>query len=242
MNPHVSLFDYGVGNLHSIKKALERAGAQVQITQDGEELLRAKAIVLPGVGAFGASMKPLEDIRQQLRDRLQSGTPCLAVCIGMQLLFETSQESPGIPGIGLLKGHVQALPPQVGKIPHLGWNTLEATPPSPATKQEQDLLPSHGTYAYFVHSYYVVPTDTPVLATTTYGPPSKAVKIPAVITHKNTLATQFHPEKSSTPGLRLIQRWVSRLRQETEATAETTPTPQEPTPPDQDPKGPEGKH
>lgn len=243
----VTLYDYGVGNLHSIKKALEHAGAQVTVTQDAKHLLSAPAIVLPGVGAFGASMKTLTQVRHELRDRLEAGTPCLAVCIGMQLLFESSEESPGIEGIGLIEGNVKALPAHVGKIPHLGWNTLEPPkrhkqgPPGPFPHTPLDV----GTYAYFVHSYHAEPREDVTLLATRYGEDTNTVEIPAVITKSNTLATQFHPEKSSTPGLSLIQGWVdaARLLQKEQKVPSKRPraTPQKGPDSRKKQTGPEGK-
>ncbi len=210
----VTLYDYGVGNLHSIKNALKRSGARVHVTQEPEVLLEAPAVVLPGVGAFGASMKTLLPVRDRLQKRLQDGTPCLAVCIGMQMLFEESEESPGIPGIGLFKGKVHALPATVGKVPHLGWNTLvppQKTPPWQKETGAPDwdrLVPPTDSYAYFVHSYHAEPQEPITLATTHYGPHDHELEIAAIVARGNTFATQFHPEKSSAPGLRLIRAWV----------------------------------
>ncbi len=250
----VTLYDYGVGNLHSIKKALEHSGADVTVTDQATDLLEADVIVLPGVGAFGASMRTLEEIRAPLRARLQAGTPCLAVCIGMHLLFEKSEESPGVEGIGLLQGEVHAMPKRIGKIPHLGWNTLEPpTTPVPApgpvrasaqqgTPDWHDVLPPAGTYAYFVHSYYAEVKQGVTLATTRYGEPE--LEIPAIIAHKNTLATQFHPEKSSTPGLRMIRAWVQAVRRQQDGPPTSPPGRNRETAPSQEKKAkrPEGKH
>jgi imidazole glycerol-phosphate synthase subunit HisH len=210
--PILTLFDYGVGNLHSIRKALERSGATVIVTRDPQDLLDAQALVLPGVGAFGATMEPLLEIREELRARLVTGTPCLAVCIGMQLLFEESEESPGVPGIGLLAGRVRRLPTSVGKIPHMGWNTVDRAPGAEESAGLAPGLPSDGTHVYYVHSYYAEPAQPRgVLLKTRYGE-QEGVTFPAAIIHRNTLAVQFHPEKSSGQGLRLIAAWVEATR------------------------------
>lgn len=220
----VTLFDYGVGNLHSIKKALERAGAAVQVTRDATDLLEAEAIVLPGVGAFAACMEPLAAERDAVRDKLLSGTPCLAVCIGMQLLFEASAESPGAEGIGVFRGRVAAFPRDVGKVPHMGWNTLHAPMQLPRWDSRSgvglrwyEMLPGADAHAYYVHSYYAQPEEPVTLLSTTYGPGGDAptvqnVEFAAVVARGNTLATQFHPEKSSSLGLHLVAQWVEGAR------------------------------
>jgi imidazole glycerol-phosphate synthase subunit HisH len=220
----VTLFDYGVGNLHSIKKALESAGAVVTVTSDAADLLEAPAFVLPGVGAFGACMEPLQEHRDAIRDRLLAGTPCLAVCIGMQLLFESSAESPGVEGIGFFRGRIQAFPREVGKVPHMGWNTVHAPLQLPRWDNRAGaglgwagMLPGSGAHLYYVHSYYVQPEDPVSLLATTYGPGGDAptaenIEFAAVVARGNTLATQFHPEKSSSMGLEIVARWVAAAR------------------------------
>ncbi|MBW3582135.1 MAG: imidazole glycerol phosphate synthase subunit HisH [Euryarchaeota archaeon] len=201
--PRVTLFDYGVGNLHSMQKALEKAGADVSVTQEGNDLLSAEAIVLPGVGAFGACMERLLPVREALRERLESGTPCLAVCIGMHLLYEGSEESPDVPGVGFLKGVVRTFPKTVGKVPHMGWN--EVVPQTSPAADVHAPVPERPVHAYFVHSYYV-PPDASTRATTDYG-----LAFASMGAKGRTVATQFHPEKSSTVGLGIIRRWVGTL-------------------------------
>lgn len=207
----VTLFDYGVGNLHSIEKALTRGGATVTVTREGADLLDAESVVLPGVGAFGACMEPLADVRDDLREKLLSGTPCLAVCIGMQLLFDGSEEDPGVAGIGLFRGEVKRFGPSVGKVPHMGWNALHAPTMLPRWDARsgvglrwEDMLPGAGAHVYYVHSYYAAPTEPVTLRATTYGD----VEYAAVVARGNTIATQFHPEKSSGIGLEIVARWV----------------------------------
>lgn len=206
----VTLFDYGAGNLHSIEKALVHGGADVTVTQDGRDLLDAEAIVLPGVGAFGACMAPLEPVRVALRDKLLSGTPCLAVCIGMQLLFERSEEAADVPGIAFFQGDIKRFSTDAGKVPHMGWNALHGPTVLPrwdsragAGMAWEDMLPGHGAHVYYVHSYYAIPTEPVTLRATTYG-----TEYAAVVARGNTMATQFHPEKSSGIGLEIVGRWV----------------------------------
>ena len=211
----VTLFDYGVGNLHSIRKALEHAGAAVTVTEDAEMLLRAPHVVLPGVGAFGACMERLAPVGDELRARLLDGTPCLAVCIGMHLLFASSEESPGVAGLGLFADPVRRFPSSVGKVPHMGWNTLHGPHGLPRWDTRsgvglrwEDLLPAAGSHVYFVHSYYAAPTEPVTLQSATYGPPDAGVEFAAIVARGNTLATQFHPEKSSGLGTEIVRRWV----------------------------------
>lgn len=210
----VTLFDYGVGNLHSIHKALTQAGAAVTVTKEAQDLLTAEAIVLPGVGAFGACMEPLAPVRDSLVARLLDGTPCLAVCIGMQLLFESSDEDPGIAGLGLFQGNVERFEPGVGKVPHMGWNDLHAPTILPRWDSRsgvglrwEEMLPGAGAHVYYVHSYMARPVEPVTLRATTYG-----VEYAAVVARGNTIATQFHPEKSSGLGLEIVARWVNAVR------------------------------
>lgn len=210
----ITLFDYGVGNLHSIKKALEGAGATVTVTTQARDLLGARAIVLPGVGAFGACMEALGPIRDALKERLESGLPCLAVCIGMHVLFEGSAEDPDVPGVGFFQGRIEKFPRGTGKVPHMGWNEVRDPVKLPApdkvvgtTMPWQTLLPKTGEHVYYVHSYFAAPERPVTLRETEYGVP-----FAGAVAKARTLATQFHPEKSSTVGLRLITRWVDEVR------------------------------
>lgn len=182
------LLDYGVGNLHSLQKALERVGARTVVTEDPADLVDADIAVLPGVGAFGHVMDRLEPVRDALRERHEAGRPTLGICIGMQVLYEGSDEAPGRPGLGILPGTARRLEPPTGKVPHMGWNTLDGDDADPVVGD------AAGRHVYYVHSY-AAPAGPDTLATTTYGAPYAAA-----VRSGSTLAFQFHPEKSSTVG------------------------------------------
>lgn len=182
------LFDYGVGNLHSLRKALDRVGARTTVTDDPGRLVDADVAVLPGVGAFGHVMDRLEPARDGLRARHEAGRPTLGVCIGMQALYDGSEEAPDHAGLGVLGGTVRRLPSSAGKVPHMGWNTLDAEPHDPVVGA------AAGHHVYYVHSY-AAPPGPETVATTEYGVPYAAV-----VRSGSTLAFQFHPEKSSSVG------------------------------------------
>jgi glutamine amidotransferase len=191
----VALLDYGVGNLHSLAKALELGGARVQIEPDPLRALGADAIVLPGVGAFPAAAAGLSAAAAPLRQALQQGVPCLGICLGMQLLFEGSEEGPG-PGIGLFPGVVRRL--QARRVPHMGWNAVEALP-DPLFEGHPSML------AYYANSYAVAPEDDgTVIATTEYG----GERFAAAVRRGRTWGVQFHPEKSADAGLALIRNFL----------------------------------
>lgn len=193
---NVALFDYGAGNLHSLGKALERAGASVQVTADWNEALARDALVLPGVGAFGPAAATLPADRERVRQALEDGLPCLGVCLGMQLLFETSQEAEGR-GIGFLAGSVCRLDTPVA--PQMGWNGV-APEADPVWEGTAPLV------AYFANSFVCAPTDpNDVIAWSEY----QGVRFPAAVRKGLTWGMQFHPEKSSGPGQRLISNWVT---------------------------------
>ncbi|MEJ2204848.1 MAG: imidazole glycerol phosphate synthase subunit HisH [Gemmatimonadota bacterium] len=192
---NVVLFDYGAGNLHSLRKALERAGVRVRITADWTEALGQDGLVLPGVGAFGAAAGALPADLADLRTALDRGLPCLGICLGMQLLFDRSEESEGA-GIGLFPGSVRKLEAPV--VPQMGWNDVDATP-DPLF----DGLPP--LVAYYANSYVCEPADSDdVIAWSEYG----GVRFPAAVRRARTWGVQFHPEKSSQPGRHLIANWV----------------------------------
>ncbi|MEM2586898.1 MAG: imidazole glycerol phosphate synthase subunit HisH, partial [Candidatus Bathyarchaeia archaeon] len=179
------IINYGVGNLFSIKRSLERAGFNVTISSDKRGLSGIDAIVLPGVGNFGAGAENIKRIRNKLLELIEKGIPVLGVCLGMQLLFEESEESSGA-GLRVLSGKVIKLPSSV-RIPHMGWNTLKDIRPT-------DVLDGIGEedYFYFAHSYYAAPANKDIIvAKTEYG-----VKFASVIAQKNIFGVQFHPEKS----------------------------------------------
>jgi glutamine amidotransferase len=212
-----TIIDYGIGNLRSIEKALDHVGAAPVRTDDPAEIAGAERLVLPGVGAFGAC---IGEIRQRgleapIQEAAQSGTPLLGVCVGMQLLFETGEEHGAHDGLGLLEGRVihfhaasengarEEAPAR--KVPHMGWNTAEATRPESALLAGLGRSGGDAPYFYFVHSYHARPTHSgDVLATTTYGR-----AFPAVVQRNNVFGVQFHPEKSQQAGLRLLQNFAT---------------------------------
>jgi glutamine amidotransferase len=194
----VAVVNYGVGNLRSIKRGLEKSGAQVQITHNLKELRRSDAIVLPGVGAFAPAVKNLAPITDTVNETMENGKPILGVCLGLQLLFTRSSEGGSIRGLDFLSGEIIKLPDNV-KIPQMGWNTIDFTQVHPLLEGVKD-----HSYVYFVHSYYPQPSDSKVIiATTEYG-----VKFPSMVAKKSLFATQFHPEKSSKTGLTILKNFV----------------------------------
>lgn len=194
-----AVFDYGVGNLHSLRKALEAAGADANITTEPADLERATVAVLPGVGAFGAVMESLEPARGVLRDRHRDGRPILGVCIGSQVLHDSSEESPGVRGLGLIPGKVERIPASAGKVPHMGWNQVD--PRADPLFEGLDGRP----FAYYVHSY-AAPVLPETVATTTYG-----MVFSAAVRSGNTVGIQFHPEKSSGVGAQVLRNAVQSM-------------------------------
>ena len=193
----IAIIDYGMGNLHSAAKALEKVGAQVAVTRDPDEVRRADKVVLPGVGAFGDCMKNLNErqLAPVIHEVIAAGKPFLGICVGLQLLFEGSEEDPGVAGLGVFKGLVRKIVAPGLKIPHMGWNNLEYRTSSPLF---QGLPPA--AYVYFVHSYHAAPTDeTCITAMTDYGGP-----VTAAVGRGLVQAVQFHPEKSSAVGLKIL--------------------------------------
>lgn len=196
----IAVLDYGIGNLRSAEKALQHLGAPARLTSDPDEAAAAGAVVLPGVGAFGRCMEALtaSGLLPVVQAAVEDGKPFLGICVGMQMLFEASEEAPGVAGIGLLAGTVRRLPPGV-RHPHMGWNDVEVRngsvlfaglPPRP--------------YLYFVHSYAPVPADPDVVAATTdYGG-----SVVAAVETGRLWATQFHPEKSAANGLAVLANFV----------------------------------
>jgi imidazole glycerol phosphate synthase glutamine amidotransferase subunit len=204
--PDVTLLDYEMSNLRSAGKALERLGARVRIAARPEEAAGAAAIVLPGVGRFGAAMERLDEhgFVALLRAAAQEGVPVLGICLGLQLLFDESEESPGVAGLGLVPGVVRRLRTE-RKVPHIGWSEV-------AWREDALLAPATGGAAastyYFVHSYACDPLDpADVLATAEHG--SQFV---AAAGHGSVMGVQFHPEKSSAAGLDLLGRWLGAVR------------------------------
>jgi glutamine amidotransferase len=202
----ITIIDYQVVNLRSIHKAFERLGQRVEVTGDPERIRRADRVVLPGVGAFRAGMDHLTRLGlvPVIRDVIEAGTPFLGICLGMQLLMTESEEFGRHPGLGVIPGRVVRFPaddPAMAglKVPHMGWNTVALRRSAPGVSG----LPDQG-YFYFVHSYYVVPDRSEVVAAeTTYG-----VRFASVLAWRNVLACQFHPEKSQALGSALLARFA----------------------------------
>ena len=204
----IAVVDYDMGNLHSACKGLEKAGAVPQVTHSSHELEQADAVVLPGVGAFDPAIQHLRsrDLIQPLKDIIASGKPFLGICLGLQILFEGSEEGEE-PGLGVVAGMVRRFRPEPGlTIPHMGWNQLQLTQPHlPLWNQ----LPPD-PWVYFVHSYYADPADPSVnAATISHGTQT----VTAAIAQNNLMATQFHPEKSSTNGLQILSNFVTHVKQ-----------------------------
>lgn len=198
----IAIIDYDAGNIRSVEKALQFLGQEVKITRDREEILGADKVVLPGVGSFGDAMGKLHQygLVEVIRQVAEKKTPFLGICLGLQLLFERSDESPGVEGLGILKGEILRIPEGEGrKIPHMGWNSLEL-------RNQGRLFAglSGEPYVYFVHSYYLKARDEQIVkATTEYG-----VTIHASVEQNNIFACQFHPEKSSDTGLKILKNFV----------------------------------
>ncbi len=198
----IAIIDYDAGNLRSVEKALEALGQQVIVTKDAETIRQAEKVILPGVGAFGDAMANLQRLGlvEVIREIAASGKPFLGICLGLQLLFEDSDETPGVPGLGILRGHIKRIPEQPGlKVPHMGWNNLELHHDGALFRG----LPEH-PYVYFVHSYYLEAEDPDIVtATAEYG-----VTIHASVQSGNLFACQFHPEKSSQIGLAILKNFA----------------------------------
>jgi len=198
----IVIVDYGMGNLFSIYNALDYVGGNPRFARDPQDLKDANGIVVPGVGAFGSCMSQLSRFSESLHEQLLQGVPMLGICVGMQVLFEESEESPGAKGLCWVKGKVVRLPKGV-MIPQMGWNSL-------SIKRPVEMLDgiSDGDMFYFVHSYYGMPEDDAVIAaTTTHG-----AEVTAALARDNLFATQFHPEKSGPKGLQILKNFVRATR------------------------------
>ena len=198
----IALIDYDAGNMKSVEKALQALGQDVEPTRDPQKLLAADKVILPGVGAFGDAMENLQNfhLTEVIRQIIEKGTPFLGICLGMQLLFETSEEAPGVPGLGILEGKILKIPPADGlKIPHMGWNSLHLSHEGRLFRKMKE-----GEYVYFVHSYYLKAKDEQIVkASAEYG-----VEIHASVEKENVFGCQFHPEKSSETGLQILKNFV----------------------------------
>lgn len=205
----IAIIDYDAGNIKSVEKALAALSAETMVTRDAEIILRADKVILPGVGSFRDAMEKLHryGLVSVIRQVIDRGTPFLGICLGLQLLFESSEESPGVAGLGILEGKILRIPEQDDlKVPHIGWNSLR--------------FPNKGRlfsgileepYVYFVHSYYLEAKDAGIVtAVSEYG-----VQIHASVECGNVFACQFHPEKSSDTGLSILRNFVNLEREET---------------------------
>ena len=198
----IAIIDYDAGNIKSVEKALHYLGEETTVTRDPQTLLNADKVILPGVGSFGQAMENLHTygLVPVIHEIVEKKTPFLGICLGLQLLFESSEETPGVEGLGILKGKIVKIPPAPGlKIPHMGWNSL--------TLQNQGRLfkgLEEHPYVYFVHSYYLKAEEESIVqATTQYG-----VTIHASVEKGNVFACQFHPEKSSRAGLQMLKNFA----------------------------------
>ncbi len=207
----ITIIDYGMGNLRSAQKALEKVGCEAVITENPKDLKNASASILPGVGAFRDCYEGLKQkgFIEPIQEFVQSGKPLLGICIGLQLLFEYGEEGGGSEGLGIFKGKVIRFPSpeKTGlKVPHMGWNLVQPVP-----NKENPLLPAGQTgYAYFVHSYYPQPTDEDIiLATCNYG-----ISFPCMVGKGNVWGVQFHPEKSQQFGLQILKNFGEFIKRE----------------------------
>jgi glutamine amidotransferase len=199
--PVATIIDYGVGNLFSMSNALRKAGLRVEVAEEPSRLSGSDAVVLPGVGNFGAAAANLEPFREALKATVDEDTPLRGSCLGMQLLFERSEENPG-DGLGFLPGEVKRFVGDV-KTPHMGWNTVEPVRGSPLLEGVKP-----GSYFYFVHSYYPDPADPrDTLASTSYGG-----EFASIVERGNVYGTQFHPEKSGEAGARLLANYAGLVK------------------------------
>lgn len=204
----IAMIDYDAGNIKSVEKALLLLGQEVEVTGDPERILKAEKVILPGVGAFGDAMENLKraGLDEVIRRVAAKGTPFLGICLGLQLLFERSDEAPGAKGLGLLEGEILKIPDQEGlKIPHMGWNSLHLEHGGRLFRGIEEQ-----SYVYFVHSYYLKAKDESIVkASTEYS-----THIHASVEKGNIFGCQFHPEKSSEVGLRILKNFVELNREE----------------------------
>ncbi|PKM83315.1 MAG: imidazole glycerol phosphate synthase subunit HisH [Firmicutes bacterium HGW-Firmicutes-14] len=195
----IAIINYGMGNLRSVQKGFERVGFEARVTEDPEEVRMADKVVLPGVGAFGDAVKNLAEagMLEVIDETVKSGKPFLGICLGLQLMFETSEEGGFHRGLGIFPGHVRLLPPGL-KVPHMGWNQIEVQKEVPILKD----IPDESSF-YFVHSFYVDPAEPDIITTLTeYG-----IRFTSIASSGNVFGIQFHPEKSSSLGLRILKNF-----------------------------------
>ena len=206
----IAIIDYDAGNIKSVEKALQFLGEEVIVTSDRDAILSADKAILPGVGSFGDAMEKIRErnLEEVIHEFVDSGKPFLGICLGLQLFFESSEETPGVKGLGLLKGKITRIPNEYKQngetvtqnVPQIGWNNIKVNPSSKLLKGLGD-----NPYVYFVHSYYLQADDIEdVAATTEYG-----VTIHAAVERMNVMATQFHPEKSSDVGMNILRNFIA---------------------------------
>lgn len=198
----IAIIDYKAGNLRSVQKACEYLGEQAQITSSQSDILAADKVILPGVGSFGDCMRRLrsDNLESCIHKVVERKTPFLGICLGLQLLFDSSEESPGVEGLGILKGKIVKIPKNGElKIPHMGWNSLSFPKESPLFEGLKN------PYVYFVHSYYVQPEDDGIISATTHY----STDLPVAVSCDSLFATQFHPEKSGDSGLKILKNFLT---------------------------------
>lgn len=204
----IGIIDYDAGNIRSVEKALSYLGEKTVVSRNPETLKNADKVILPGVGSFGQAMENLHryELVPVIRDMIEDGKPFLGICLGLQLLFESSEESPGVEGLGILKGKILKIPPSPGlKIPHMGWNSLQLQNNGRLYRN----IPQD-TYVYFVHSYYLQAREPEIVkAVTEYS-----TEIHASVEKDNVFACQFHPEKSGKYGLEILKSFAELDREE----------------------------
>lgn len=201
----ITIIDYGSGNLRSISNGFSKINVESEITNNPETIANAKYLVLPGVGAFGQAMKNIEPYKKLIIEHINENKPFLGVCLGLQILLKSSEETPNVKGLDIFKGEVKKFPKENGlKVPHMGWNRLDMT----LCEKSKTCSIIDGIvkdYFYFVHSYYAFPEDEDVISgTVEYG-----FDVPSVLSENNVFATQFHPEKSGVPGLKILKNFVT---------------------------------
>lgn len=199
----VSIIDYDAGNIRSVEKAVQFLGEEAAITRDSEQILNSSHVILPGVGAFGDAMEKIRQygLEETIHQVVKKGIPFLGICLGQQIMFEKSEEAPGVKGLGLLEGEIVKIPKKDGlKIPHMGWNNLSIKKGAKLFEGVPD-----DSYVYFVHSYYLKASDPDIVAAST----EYSESIHASVEKGNVFACQFHPEKSSTVGLQILKNFIS---------------------------------